>query len=259
MRERFHLFVLLFIVVLQTMKEYSWREERFWVLIPDCVMVLLAEVFVDWVKHAFITRFNELPVDVYKDYTTSLAYDTAQTRQRHAISDHSDLVARRMGFIPLPLGVVMVRVLVQALQVNTPAGVLLLVLAYVCVASFRLLNSLIILGKAVDLMTTFESQQTSPEKPLTPCASPILDHSGPAILTNSNVTLASLGNLNESLLLDARPLSEDDSQPETPPESENDDEDDEGLPKAGSFFQQRTRSEPSISLSDREQLLEAET
>lgn len=25
-RERFHLFVLLFIVVLQTMKEYSWKE-----------------------------------------------------------------------------------------------------------------------------------------------------------------------------------------------------------------------------------------
>lgn len=27
-RERFHLFVLLFIVVLQTMKEYSWKEGR---------------------------------------------------------------------------------------------------------------------------------------------------------------------------------------------------------------------------------------
>jgi hypothetical protein len=27
-RERFHLFVLLFVVVLQTMKEYSWKEGR---------------------------------------------------------------------------------------------------------------------------------------------------------------------------------------------------------------------------------------
>ncbi|XP_065348068.1 protein TAPT1 homolog [Cloeon dipterum] len=251
-RERFHLFVLLFIVVLQTMKEYSWREERFWVLLPDCMVVLIAEVFVDWVKHAFITRFNELPVDVYRDYTTSLAYDTAQTRQRHAMSDHSDLVARRMGFIPLPLGVVMVRVLMQAVHVNSPAAVILLILAYICLASFRILNSLIILGKACDLMTTFESQQTSPEKPLTPCASPILDHSGPAILTNSNVTLASLGNLNESLLLEARPLSEDESQ-ETPPESENEDEEDL-VAGGGSFFHQRTRSEPSISLSDREQI-----
>jgi len=239
-RERFHLFVLLFIVVVQTMKEYSWREERFWVLLPDCAMVLVAEVFVDWVKHAFITRFNELPVGVYRDYTTSLAYDTAQARQRHAVSDHSDLVARRMGFIPLPLGVVMVRVLLQALHVNSPAALVLLALAAACVASFRILNSLIILGKAVDLMTSFESQQPSPQKP-------DLQRQGPAILTNSNVTLASLGNLNESLLLDARPLEED----ETPPESENEDEDEMA---AKSFFQQRTRSEPSISLSDREQL-----
>ncbi|XP_059488235.1 protein TAPT1 homolog [Neocloeon triangulifer] len=232
-RERFHLFVLLFIVVLQTMKEYSWREERFWVLLPDCVMVLVAEVFVDWVKHAFITRFNELLDDVYRDYTASLAFDTAQTRQKHAVSDHSDLVARRMGFIPLPLGVVMIRVLVQALHVDSPAGLVLLVLAYLCVASFRILNSLVILGKACDLMASF------PDKPLTPCASPA------AILTNSNVTLASLGNL-----LDARPLTEDESQ-ETPPESDNEDDDDDLVAKS-SFFQQRTRSEPSISLSDRE-------
>ena len=28
-RERFHLFALLFVVVLQTMKEYGWREGKF--------------------------------------------------------------------------------------------------------------------------------------------------------------------------------------------------------------------------------------
>lgn len=55
-RERLHLSVLLFIVVLQTMKEYTWKEERFWILAPDCVLVLTFEVIIDWVKHAFITR-----------------------------------------------------------------------------------------------------------------------------------------------------------------------------------------------------------
>jgi hypothetical protein len=34
-RERFHLFVLLFIVVLQTMKEYSWKEGNVLVLRGD--------------------------------------------------------------------------------------------------------------------------------------------------------------------------------------------------------------------------------
>ncbi|XP_047105530.1 protein TAPT1 homolog [Schistocerca piceifrons] len=158
-RERFHLFVLLFIVVLQTMKEYSWKEERFWVLLPDCMMVLLAEVFVDWIKHAFITRFNELPVDVYKDYTTSLAYDMAETRQKHAFSDPSDLVARRMGFIPLPLGVVMMRVLGHALHIEGPAAFILLLLSYLCLASFRILNSVIMLGKACGLIKQYQQEK----------------------------------------------------------------------------------------------------
>jgi len=148
--------------------------------VPDCLLVLLAEVLVDWIKHAFITRFNELKVDVYRDYTISLAYDMAQTRQKHvstdsfptlyfsvfncklikhflgggpqAFSDHSDLVARRMGFIPLPLGVVMVRVLAQALNIESPASVSLFILGYLCVTSFRILISVVILGKACGLI-----------------------------------------------------------------------------------------------------------
>lgn len=52
-------------------------------LVPDCIIVMLAEMLVDWVKHAFITRFNELPFIVYRDYTLSLAYDMAQTRQKN--------------------------------------------------------------------------------------------------------------------------------------------------------------------------------
>lgn len=167
-RERFHLFVLLFIVVLQTMREYSWKEERLWVLVPDCLLVLLAEVLVDWIKHAFITRFNELKVDVYRDYTISLAYDMAQTRQKHAFSDHSDLVARRMGFIPLPLGVVMVRVLAQALNIESPASVSLFILGYLCVTSFRVLISVVILGKACDLINQHRLDKAQRAGDMTP-------------------------------------------------------------------------------------------
>ena len=44
-------------------------------------MVLCCELLVDWIKHAFITRFNEVSAEVYKDYTIHLAYDLAQTKQ----------------------------------------------------------------------------------------------------------------------------------------------------------------------------------
>lgn len=48
-RERFHLIMLLLAVTLQTMKEYAWHSDRLAVLLPDCVMLLFAEVLVDWV------------------------------------------------------------------------------------------------------------------------------------------------------------------------------------------------------------------
>ncbi|XP_011496039.1 PREDICTED: protein TAPT1 homolog isoform X2 [Ceratosolen solmsi marchali] len=154
-RERFHLSMLLLAVSLQTMKEYAWRGDRLAVLLPDCVLLLFAEVLVDWVKHAFITRFNELRSTVYREYTISLAYDMAQTRQETAFSDPSDLVARRMGFIPLPLGVAIARVLCSTLTSSSkPANILLLFLAYFILISLRILINLMILGHACDLINT---------------------------------------------------------------------------------------------------------
>jgi hypothetical protein len=42
--------MLLLAVSLQTMKEYAWRGDRIAVLLPDCVLLLFAEVLVDWVR-----------------------------------------------------------------------------------------------------------------------------------------------------------------------------------------------------------------
>ncbi|KAK6621571.1 hypothetical protein RUM44_001378 [Polyplax serrata] len=174
-RERFHLFVLLFIVVLQTMKEYSWKEEQFWILLPDCILVLVSEMFVDWIKHAFISRFNELQPEIYKEYTISLAYDVAKTRQKYAFADHSDWVARRMGFIPLPLGVVMFRVLVQTVSIEDSQGVILLIIAFLALASFRVLNSLVILGKACDLISQHKLDKASSSQNISRANSPTLN------------------------------------------------------------------------------------
>lgn len=35
-----------------------------WGLVPDVVMVIISEVAVDVVKHAFITKFNDISADV---------------------------------------------------------------------------------------------------------------------------------------------------------------------------------------------------
>lgn len=48
----------------------------------DCMYVMISEMLIDWTKHAFITRFNEINLSVYSDYVLSFAYDTAQSRHK---------------------------------------------------------------------------------------------------------------------------------------------------------------------------------
>ncbi|XP_049535342.1 protein TAPT1 homolog [Anopheles darlingi] len=163
-RERFHLTVLMVIVLIQTMKEFNWKSEQFFIMLYDCMWVMATEVLVDWIKHAFITRFNEIPSDVYREYTTSLAYDMTQTRQKHAFSDHSDLVARRMGFIPYPLGVVLVKALYHALAFDNAGSVVILFVAFLALLAGRVLNTIYTLGEACDL-----TQKHQDEKNQTGC------------------------------------------------------------------------------------------
>lgn len=48
------------------------------VLFPDVVMVLASEVAVDVVKHAFITKFNDISADVSLSFQTLLCCNTLQ-------------------------------------------------------------------------------------------------------------------------------------------------------------------------------------
>ncbi|XP_075146286.1 protein TAPT1 homolog [Haematobia irritans] len=159
-RERFHLSVLLFIVMIQTMKEFDWSITQFCVMLPDCFSVLITEILIDWIKHAFITRFNELPECIYREYTTSLAYDMTQTRQKHAFSDHSDLVARRMGFIPFPLAVVLIKAIYSAVSFDNVAAWILFSLAYAFALGLRICLTICALGKACKLMKEHQDEKS---------------------------------------------------------------------------------------------------
>ncbi|KZT26850.1 DUF747-domain-containing protein [Neolentinus lepideus HHB14362 ss-1] len=68
--------------------------------------VLLSETLVDWLKHAFITKFNHIRPSVYERYTDVLCGDLrggwAKVRV-HSYVDQSPLAARRLGFAALPL------------------------------------------------------------------------------------------------------------------------------------------------------------
>ncbi|XP_077103821.1 transmembrane anterior posterior transformation protein 1 homolog isoform X2 [Siphateles boraxobius] len=147
-KERFTNYVLLLIVCLRNMEQFSWNSDHLWVLLPDVFMVIMSEIAVDIVKHAFITKFNDITADVYSEYKASLAFELVSSRQQNAYTDYSDSVARRMGFIPLPLAVLLIRVVMSSVKIQGALSSVCLLLFYLGLITLKVLNSIVILGKS---------------------------------------------------------------------------------------------------------------
>ncbi|XP_078401289.1 transmembrane anterior posterior transformation protein 1 homolog isoform X1 [Cetorhinus maximus] len=147
-RERFNNYVLLLIVCLRNMEQFSWNPDHLWVLFPDVCMVIASEMAVDVVKHAFITKFNDITADVYSEYRASLAFDLVSSRQKNAYTDYSDTVSRRMGFIPLPLAVLLSRVITSSTKIQGALAIVSLLVFYFGLIALKVLNSIVLLGKS---------------------------------------------------------------------------------------------------------------
>ncbi len=74
MVERFQLGVFLIIVTLQNLKDLEWTLTDYWILhmLTAVIICLVSECIVDWIKHAFITKFNRISPDVYHQFSASL-------------------------------------------------------------------------------------------------------------------------------------------------------------------------------------------
>ncbi|KAM9678387.1 transmembrane anterior posterior transformation protein 1 homolog isoform 1-T1 [Trichechus inunguis] len=169
-KERFTNYVLLLIVCLRNMEQFSWNPDHLWVLFPDVCMVIASEIAVDIVKHAFITKFNDITADVYSEYRASLAFDLVSSRQKNAYTDYSDSVARRMGFIPLPLAVLLIRVVTSSIKVQGILSYACVILFYFGLISLKVLNSIVLLGKSCQYVkeAKMEEKLFSPPPTSTP-------------------------------------------------------------------------------------------
>ncbi|KIP06627.1 hypothetical protein PHLGIDRAFT_106799 [Phlebiopsis gigantea 11061_1 CR5-6] len=95
-------------------KSFGWFRGNnvLWTISYPVVTVMISEMLVDWLKHAFITKFNHIRPSVYERYTDVLCRDLASASgvsrrgaRKHTYVDQSPLVARRLGFASLPLAV----------------------------------------------------------------------------------------------------------------------------------------------------------
>ncbi|KAL5528350.1 hypothetical protein ACEPAF_7486 [Sanghuangporus sanghuang] len=95
-------------------KSFGWFREGhlIWTTFYPVLTVLISEQLVDWLKHAFITKFNHIRPSVYDRFMDVLCLDLAngsavgrRSARKHSYVDQSPIVARRLGFPALPLAV----------------------------------------------------------------------------------------------------------------------------------------------------------
>ncbi|KAJ3015451.1 hypothetical protein HKX48_004587 [Thoreauomyces humboldtii] len=101
-------------------------------LATPVIVVFGTEILVDWLKHAFISKFNQIKPAVYGRFKDSLCRDLvgariplpsqsttdpiAPLKRAHVFVDQSPAVARRIGFVSIPLSCLVIRVTVQTMH-----------------------------------------------------------------------------------------------------------------------------------------------
>eukprot|EP00635_Sarcinochrysidales_sp_CCMP3193_P011562 CAMPEP_0118911800 /NCGR_PEP_ID=MMETSP1166-20130328/13337_1 /TAXON_ID=1104430 /ORGANISM="Chrysoreinhardia sp, Strain CCMP3193" /LENGTH=679 /DNA_ID=CAMNT_0006851307 /DNA_START=57 /DNA_END=2096 /DNA_ORIENTATION=- len=84
-------------------KKTSWTIAT---VASQATMVFAFELVADWLKHAFMAKFNKLDAHVYDAYADRLARDVVTGRGGGIALDHTHAVTRRLGLAVLPLAAV---------------------------------------------------------------------------------------------------------------------------------------------------------
>ena len=163
--ERFQLSIYLFFVLLQYVKEggFGVASEGFQELARSLALISTAELVVDWVKHAFVIKFNHIHPAVYSRFTYILCSGMSPKLQKHAeqqpgklstecFHEGSGAVCARMGFVPIPLLCLVVRIVghdvYPSLDMLHPSGWLLCLLIWLACCALKVLTSIALLGFA---------------------------------------------------------------------------------------------------------------
>lgn len=80
------------------------------------ILVIIAEILCDWIKHCFITKFNFIQSNVYEDYALILAGDVTGIGHEGVNLDHTHAVVKRVGLAQIPMVCVMARFFREALR-----------------------------------------------------------------------------------------------------------------------------------------------
>lgn len=116
--ERFQITIMMLVIGIRNIVEVSsaglvprsWSGENRWLgaLLGPMVVVVGSEVCVDWLKHAYIAKFNNIRPKVYRKFLDVLVYDYSD----NSFSDQ--IMTKRIGIPIIPLASVFLRMLLQS-------------------------------------------------------------------------------------------------------------------------------------------------
>eukprot|EP00033_Pygsuia_biforma_P006085 GCRY01006757.1.p1 GENE.GCRY01006757.1~~GCRY01006757.1.p1 ORF type:complete len:509 (+),score=109.94 GCRY01006757.1:130-1656(+) len=118
MVERFQTSIFILLIAIQNWSEHGWETDSEFLqqLGYALGMIAVSEVGIDWVKHAFITKFNRIKPVTYARMATILSRDVINARREHTFLDHTHTISKRIGFVSLPMACLCVRVLLFSLH-----------------------------------------------------------------------------------------------------------------------------------------------
>ena len=108
--ERFQIIVFLSLVALHNVYDMSWSVPFSWLSSTAYSFgtILTAELIIDWVKHCFVTKFNNISYKCYPKFLAYLRYDALRSSpycNRANVKNLGQYISqtKRIGFVPLPL------------------------------------------------------------------------------------------------------------------------------------------------------------
>ena len=99
----------------------------------------------DWIKHAFVSKFNKISYKSYQKFSLIIGNDMLSHRRAafHNNMDSTHGVTQRLGLASFPLTCVIVRIcgshLSRFADLQTPIGYVVLILSFMCVFALKIL------------------------------------------------------------------------------------------------------------------------
>lgn len=112
--ERFQLFAYIFIIAIRNLSQINLSGSDLWNrIVQPLLLICLTEIVIDGLKHAFITKFNQLSPSSYRFFKDSIASDFYLSLHS---SEPSTVISRKMGFSVLPLTCLVILILFGAFK-----------------------------------------------------------------------------------------------------------------------------------------------